>query len=117
MTKDLRWRLSQLPTGGEIADLVEQGVITKDEAREILFSTPDKQDEDKVSDLKAEIKFLKEVIGQLTKTSTTFVTVPGTYYRYNTQPWFTGYVTAGAIQYSATTNTSNALSVNTASIH
>jgi hypothetical protein len=63
MTK-LNWRLQELPTGGEIADLVEQKIITQKEAREILFSTP-KDDQDDVKSLKSEINFLRELVEKL----------------------------------------------------
>ena len=49
MKKKILWRLGNLPTPEEIRGLVSDGLLTKDEAREILFSEKDetKRDEKK----------------------------------------------------------------------
>ena len=39
--KKLEWRLGNLPTIQELTDLLEKGVITKEEVREILFTRQD----------------------------------------------------------------------------
>lgn len=65
MTKkeELVWRLSEKPSADVIGRLVEKDVITKDEARTLLFS----QDEPKkVQELQEEIKFLRELVDKLT---------------------------------------------------
>ena len=41
MTKELKWRLGKLPTPDEVLKLVNDKVITKDEARDILFKSED----------------------------------------------------------------------------
>lgn len=69
MTKELKeklegmatWRLPQLPTGNEIASLVEQKVISTDEARQILFKKEDK-DSDRIKALEEQVEFLKDLI-------------------------------------------------------
>ena len=64
MTKELIWRLGKLPTPQEVSTLINDKVITKDEARDILFRT-EEVEEEKPEDLKAQVKFLKEVIEKL----------------------------------------------------
>ncbi len=58
--KDLNWRLKKLPTAGEVAALVEQKVLTKDEAREILISKDDTPKT--VKKLQEEIVFLRGLV-------------------------------------------------------
>lgn len=95
MTKKeiLKWRLSKLPSSEEVLALVKDGVITKDEAREILFSTelPEERDE---KSLKAEIKFLREVIERLSNNQQTRVieVVREAWKPYYQQPWCQPYV-------------------------
>lgn len=58
------WRLPELPTASEVADLVDSGIITKEEAREILFKTG--QDNKKeVEALTEEIMFLRKLVDTL----------------------------------------------------
>lgn len=88
--KSLKWRLRELPTGDEIAQLVEQGVITKEEARDLLFSDGnDTQEENKA--LKEQIKFQQETIDKLIdklNSSNAYWTIHHTYTpRYPTTYW------------------------------
>ena len=53
------WRLKTTPTVEEVNDLLKNEVITKEEAREILF-TEETQEDVKTKYLKKEIEFLKE---------------------------------------------------------
>lgn len=46
MTKELVWRLSEKPSGDVINRLVQTEIITKEEAKAILFSERDKEPED-----------------------------------------------------------------------
>ncbi len=62
----LIWRLTKLPTADELLKLVEAKIITNEEAKEVLFSE-ETQEEIEVQDAKAEIKFLKELVEQLSK--------------------------------------------------
>lgn len=68
MTKTkLNWRLQDLPTAGEVAELVNSEVITKDEAREILFSEKDKTqiDNEQIKAYKEQIEFLQGLVTKL----------------------------------------------------
>ena len=82
MTKQLKWRLGKLPTPDEVLKLVNDKLITKEEAREILFSE-EKEVQVKESDLKAEIKFLKELVERLATRSTIVETI-----RYIEKPYY-----------------------------
>ena len=64
MTKILKWRLSKLPSVEDLRYLVEDKVITKEEAREVLFSQEDEVTREK-KDLESEIKFLRELVQKL----------------------------------------------------
>lgn len=66
----LKWRLSKLPSSEEVLSLVKDGVITKEEAREILFTTSSEGERDEDS-LKAEIKFLRELVAKLSNNQQT----------------------------------------------
>ncbi len=70
MMKKLVWRLGKLPTVLELSELLRTEIITKDEAREILFNTEDQEDRDKKS-LQDEIKFLRELVQSLSKRDNT----------------------------------------------
>jgi len=64
MTKKLVWRLGKLPSPDEVRELVKDKIITQEEAREILF-TAETEKEVSEKDLKSEIKFLRELVVQL----------------------------------------------------
>ncbi len=64
MTTKIKWRLANRPTPDEVAHLHDKGLLTKDEAREILFSQETDEDRDKVS-LQEEIKFLRQLVEKL----------------------------------------------------
>jgi polyhydroxyalkanoate synthesis regulator phasin len=71
MTKqELKWRLKDLPDATGIAELVKQGVVTKEEARELLFNKVDQTDGDKVQALEKQIAFLEEMVRELAKNRT-----------------------------------------------
>ena len=55
MTNVLKWRLGKLPSPLEVSTLVNDKIITKEEAREILFKTETEEDRD-TEGLKSEIK-------------------------------------------------------------
>lgn len=108
MTNELKWRLQELPTGGEIAELVAQEVITKEEAREILFSKSSKDGED-VKSLKSEINFLRELVEKLSSKTNyypiwqTITTAP-----YRNYPWFqvySGTLGSSGTNYASTAST------------
>lgn len=66
MTKKLNWRLKTLPTADEVASLVEQKVITANEAKDLLFTESDDKDPT-VSELKRQIEFLEGLVTELSK--------------------------------------------------
>jgi len=67
MKKTLNWRLQDLPTAGEVAELVNSEVITKEEAREILFSEKDKTQisNEQIQAYKEQIEFLQGLVTKL----------------------------------------------------
>lgn len=77
MTKKLNWRLSELPTGSEVAELVKQEVITKEEARQILFSEKEeKLTSEREENYKKQIAFLEDLVKDLSKRQTTVIREP-----------------------------------------
>lgn len=74
MTKKevLKWRLSEKPTAASVIDLINSGVITKEEGKEILFNAETEEDRDKKS-LESEIKFLRELVDKLAKNNTSTI--------------------------------------------
>lgn len=70
----LKWRLSKLPTPSELVELVNNKIVTQEEAKEILL---DQQTEEDINTdaLKAEIKFLRQVVEDLSKSKTETVKV------------------------------------------
>ena len=90
--KKLVWRLREQPTSKMLQELVLSSILTKDEAREILFSSETQGDRDKKS-LESEIKFLRELVEKLSNSRSQIVTtikeieVP-IYRRY---PWYKPY--------------------------
>lgn len=79
--KNLTWKLKDLPSAGEIADLVKSGIIDKDEAREIVFGTVE-NDKEKIEALEKMITFLQGLVEELAKNKggTTFVPYTQTVY-------------------------------------
>ncbi len=64
MKKKLIWRLGKLPTVEELGTLISLEIITKDEAKEILFSEND-IDEKTKKDYESEIEFLRRMVDKL----------------------------------------------------
>jgi hypothetical protein len=92
--KKLVWRLSTKPTVDEVVKLVEKKILKEEEAKEILFSSQPVDEKETIESLKAEIKFLKDLImhmkGQETIRETIrYIEKP----YYNQWPWYTGTVT------------------------
>lgn len=75
--KTLKWRLKELPDASSVAELVEQGVVTKEEARNILF---DEFEELKASErekeLQRQVEFLEDLVKELSKNRTTVTSWP-----------------------------------------
>lgn len=78
--KNLTWQLAELPTGGELADLVSEGVISKEEAREIMFGSAD-NDKETIKALEEQVDFLRELVTELSKNRSQTVIHDWTYPR------------------------------------
>jgi len=91
MTKQLKWRLGKLPTPDEVLKLVNDKLITKEEARDILFNEEVETERDKES-LEAEIKFLRDLVEKLSQNRTNTIEiikqVEVPYYQYH---WYKPY--------------------------
>ena len=92
-TKKLQWRLGKLPTPEEVQMLVSNKIITQEEAREILFSEIT-EEEATQDELRAQIKFLKELVENLSNNQRTQVVekikyLERPYYNYE---WFKPYI-------------------------
>jgi hypothetical protein len=83
----LVWRLSNRPKVEEITLLHEKGLLTKDEAKEILFSEQTQEDREKDS-LDAEIKFLKEIIESLSRGTVYREVIRQVPYYYQKYDWY-----------------------------
>lgn len=92
MKKKIIWRLANRPTPTEVIELNNAGLLTKDEAREILLT---EETETTVSEnsLKSEIKFLRELVEKLSKNSNTIIeTIRYIEKPYLRQDWYAPYV-------------------------
>jgi len=91
MTKKLVWRLANLPNPSDVAKLVTDGIISQEEARDILFSSETKEDRDKKS-LESEIQFLRDLVEKLSSDRSKVVevirTIEKPYYDYH---WYRPY--------------------------
>ena len=108
MTNNLKWRLTKLPTVEELTLLVEKNIVTKEEAKEVLFNNETERD---VESYKQEIKFLKEVIDKLGDRDRIVTVVKEYVPHYITQPFYQPYwtyvtcqTTGGNITTTAGTN-------------
>lgn len=90
MSEKLIWRLKEKPTAEGVAMLVENGVINRDEAREILFSESDKN---KLLDLEEEVKFLRSLCDKLAAKNNSWPTIIREYREYtpNRPYWYKAY--------------------------
>ena len=87
------WRLANRPTSEDVVKLLNSGIITKDEAKEILFNVEEEAERDKKS-LESEIKFLRELVEKLSKGSPTQIIETIRYVEkpYIQYPWYQPYV-------------------------
>lgn len=93
MTKKImKWRLGTLPSPDEVRELVKDSIITKEEAREILFNSEDEIERDKKS-LESEVKFLRELVEKLSNNNRTEIikTIEIVEKPYVKYPWFKQY--------------------------
>jgi hypothetical protein len=118
MKKKIIWRLANRPTPQEVINLNDSGLLSKEEAREILLS---EETEEKVSEdsLKSEIKFLREIVERLSKgnQSTVIETIRYIEKPYHNYGWYKPYAmwcsgptgVSNQLIGTGTTNASNAL--------
>lgn len=93
MKTKLKWRLSKLPTPSELAELVNNKLVTQEEAREILFDQVTKEDAD-VEALKKEIEFLRRVVEDLSSSrSQTVKVIEKHINHYRDWQWYQPYAT------------------------
>ncbi len=74
----------------EVVDLLKETIITKDEAREILFTQEDEKTADK-KDLQSEIKFLRELVEKLSTQSQIKTIIWDILPGYSKWPWYQPY--------------------------
>lgn len=116
MTKKMNWRLPELPTGDEVASLVEQGVITTQEARDIILKSSEEKDtETQVKALQEQVEFLQGLVDKLASKSPTWTytyanKIPTTY-------WYNSGYSPVLSQVSQTdSNSAGTLSISSSSI-
>ena len=73
--KQLVWKLQEKPSGHVVAELVAQGVIDKEEARQILFREEVKQSDEVVA-LKEMVNTLSEMVKDLMSRKSNVTLVP-----------------------------------------
>lgn len=114
--RNLTWKLGELPTAGELAELVEADVISKEEAREIMFGAVD-NDKEKIQALEEQVDFLRSLVTDLSKRSTTVIR-DWTYDRpvrwYNTKYWdnTSTFLASNGMQVDNTVNSVNSIDKN-----
>lgn len=64
--KNLNWRFKNLPTVNEVSMLVDNKIISAEEAKELLFNDKESQDVEAKA-LKEQVEFLEGVIDRLTR--------------------------------------------------
>lgn len=122
MTTKIKWRLKALPETHEIAHLVKEGILTKEEAREILISLETDDDRDKKS-LQDEIKFLRQLVESLSSSRSKIIeTIRYVEKPYINQQWWPNYqfycandTAQNGLIATGTSNTVNALYTTTGS--
>lgn len=115
--KQLIWRLKEQPSVHELEILLDKGVITKDEAREILFRDQEGvEDSEKIKALEDQVKFLEKVVDALSqrKSTTITYTTPYTWGWYGSgMPSYVSHISTGALN---GTSGGSTYSVNTAQL-
>ena len=112
MMKILKWRLSSLPTAEELRQLVNDKIITQEEARSILFSEEEK-DERSIKSLQEEIKFLRQLVESLSSRPEKIVEIIKTVeVPFSNRKWFEPYTSwcqsSGPMVYYSADGTSTA---------
>jgi len=90
MTKKIIWRLKEQPTSEMLRELVKDQILTKEEAREILFNLEEQTDRD-IESLKSEIKFLRELVEKLANSQKVVEIIREIERPYRPYPWWEPY--------------------------
>ncbi len=90
MKTKLKWRLGKLPTSEEVLELVKASLITKEEAKEILFTQETEEDIDAEA-LKSEIKFLRNLIEKLSNRTQIVEVIKEVHKPYYKYDWYRPY--------------------------
>jgi hypothetical protein len=90
MTTKIIWRLKELPTSEMLRNLVKDGLLSKEEAREILFSSQEQNERD-VESFKQEIKFLRELVDKMANNQKVVEIIREIERPYHVYPWYTPY--------------------------
>jgi len=108
----LSWRLKEQPTTEKLRELVKDEIISKEEARNILFNKED--DRVKTEALQEEIKFLRELVDTLASKANDRTTIvhkyedwtPHYHYWYKRyEPIFATYTSSNALGSTTLTTT------------
>lgn len=115
---NLKWRLGKLPTVEELLRLIENKLITQEEAKTMLFSSEKEVD---VKSLEDEIKFLRGLVEQLSKNNSSRIVevIREVEKPWRQYPWYNPYVvwctnTVGRAATAFNTNTSGSIELNKA---
>jgi len=100
MTTKIIWRLKEQPTSEQLRELVKDGILTKDEARQVLFNSVEENSEGHTSgrtkeSLEEEIKFLRQLVEKLSNNNTYEIVkyVQQIEPVWRTRPWYASYGT------------------------
>lgn len=112
MKTKIIWRLKDRPTPTELKELVQVGILSKEEVREIMISSETEDDRDKKS-LESEIKFLRDLVDKLSDSNRTRIieTIKEVQVPYQKYPWHDSYkyYCGGLTAQQATDNSSTHL--------
>lgn len=89
MTKKNTWRLAKLPTPDELVNLVNNKIITNEEAKEILLS---QEDERGVEGLEKEVEFLRNLVQKLSQNKQIIETIRYIEKPYRNWDWYQPYM-------------------------
>lgn len=104
--KELRWRLKELPTAEGVAKLVEQGVISKEEGRQLLLSEVKYDESKKIQALEEEVKFLRKLVDTLASKTNGYTTIYHEYHDWKPRyPWWYKQYEPIFVGYSQVTST------------
>jgi hypothetical protein len=109
--KNLKWRLKELPATEEVINLLNSGVITKEEAKAIFFSDGDeKVATSELQEIKDELSLLRKLVTATSQT-TIIKEIQQVPHYYLKKPWYAPYevlcstYTTGSLPNSSVTTT------------